>query len=100
MSHEKIDTDQVVNYLSHSFEKTQQQVAPRLGSKAHRHKKSTGKVPNGTTLYRYQVEFCYLIDEIQRGPQYIVPKIISDANELIAQLENEEGDATQEQQDE
>ena len=32
---------------------------------------------------QYQVDFCYLIDGIQRGAPYIVTKTIAEANELI-----------------
>jgi hypothetical protein len=84
----KINVDQVVSYLSHAFSKAQSRAMARIGSKAVRTVKSNGEVET-TTLYDYQVEFCYLIDEIQRGPAYIVPKIIQDANELIARLDQE-----------
>ena len=40
----------------------------------------------GTKLYAYQVEFCYFIDEIQRGPTYIVPKVIADCNDFINKI--------------
>lgn len=89
MSHEEIDTNQVVTYLNHAFDRAMQRVAPVLGTKAHAPQEPTGTIPNGNTLYNYQVEFCYMIDEIQRGPRYIIPKIISNANELISELENE-----------
>lgn len=89
MSHEKIDIDQVVGYLSHAFEKVCQQAQAIFREKPERNQEPTGSIPNGNRLYRYQVEFCYLIDDIQRGPQYIIPKKISDANELIDQLETE-----------
>lgn len=92
VSHEDIDTDNVVQYLNHAFEKTLQRVQPKLDpkeSKPQRYNEPAGRVPNGNLVYRYQVEFTHLIDEIQRGPQYIVPKVISDANELIRQLERE-----------
>ena len=42
----------------------------------------------GTKLYKFQVDFCYLIDEITRGPMYIVPKRIQATNALIGRLEN------------
>lgn len=89
MTHEKIDTDQVVNYLTHAFEKTYQHVSNSINTKPTRKAEPTGKIPDGNLLYNYQVEFCYMIDEIQRGPQYIIPKVISDANNLISQLEKE-----------
>lgn len=83
-----INVEQVVNYLSHSFAKAASKAAPKIGNRAIR------TVANGnvhtTTLYNYQVDFVYLVNEIQRGPMYIVPKLIQDANDLIARLEKEE----------
>lgn len=70
-----IDVKQVSKYLSHSFAEAAEQV---FGSRA--------AAVRGTDAYQYQVDFCYLIDEIQRGPRYILPKVISRANELIAQM--------------
>lgn len=74
-----INVETVVSYLNHSFAKKIEEV---FGNKA--------KAVKGTELYKAQVEFCYLIDEIQRGPSYILPKAISDANEFIASLERKE----------
>ena len=37
----------------------------------------------------YQVKFCYLINDIERGPRYIATKSIQRANALIADLEAE-----------
>lgn len=71
----KINVDQVVNYLNHAFSKAIQR--SNLGPSNHK----------GTKLYDYQVDFCYLIHEIQKGPSYIVPKKITEANELIAMIE-------------
>ncbi len=55
------------------------------------------KAVRGTALYNAQVEHCYMIDEIQRGPTYMVPKAISAANEFITSLEDvgEEGSDAQ-----
>lgn len=81
-----IDVEQVVNYLNHAFTNAVQKVfGPRwiLDTRA---KAGT----KGTLLYEYQIEHCYLIDEIQRGPVYMLPKVISDANENIAMLQQEE----------
>ena len=83
----KINIPQVVNYLSHAFAKAHGRVSGKLGGRATR-VVVDGKVET-TPLYDYQVEFCYLIDEIQRGPLYIIPKVIQDANDLIARLEKE-----------
>lgn len=75
----KINVDQVVTYLSHAFSKASQKATKAIGVKNHK----------GTKMYDYQVEFCHLVNEIQRGPQYIVPKLITEANELIESLSNE-----------
>jgi hypothetical protein len=40
----------------------------------------------GTTLHRYQVDFAYLIDEIQRGPRFFAVQNIVAVNDLIARL--------------
>lgn len=88
MAENKINIDQVVNYLYHAFERASSRAAARTGSKAVRIEHDNGSVET-TTLYDYQVELCYLLNEIQRGPSYIVPKIIQDANDLISKLERE-----------
>lgn len=75
----KINTEQVVSYLSHAFMRAMQKATHQISNRNHK----------GTCLYRYQTEFCYLIDEIQRGPEYILPKVIQDANALIVALERE-----------
>jgi hypothetical protein len=75
----KINTEQVVSYLSHAFVRAMQKAAHSIGNRNHK----------GTCLYRYQTEFCYLVDEIQRGPEYILPKVIQDANQMIVALERE-----------
>ncbi len=80
----EINTTEVVKYLTRSFNRAVNNSA--LGNKAVR-------IINGqvspTELYKAQVEFCYLIDNIQRGPSYIAPKIIQDANDMIAILEKQ-----------
>jgi len=71
-----LDIKQIVDFLNHAF----RQASQGMG-KATRSKDGTKSV-----LYQAQIDFCYLIDEITRGPTYIVPKIVTDANELIAKL--------------
>jgi hypothetical protein len=75
----KINIEQVVIYLNHAFSRAMQKVSNQIGNRNHK----------GTTLYAFQTEFCYLINEIQQGAVYILPKIIQDANNLIASLEKE-----------
>jgi hypothetical protein len=67
-----INTDQVCNHLSWLFNKATENM---------------GKVAlRGSELHRLQVEFCYYVDEIKRGPKYIIPKVIADCNEFIADI--------------
>lgn len=76
---QKINVEQVVQFLSRAFSNAMNKASNVLGRDNSR----------GTKLYEYQVEFCYLVDEILRGPVYIVPVHIQSANELIAKLEQE-----------
>lgn len=69
-----IDSERVVRHLSRNFAAQTRDM---------------GKAVKGTKLYTYQVEFAHMIDEIQRGPVYLMPKVISDANELIASIQLE-----------
>ena len=78
-SKKQINVNQVVNYLNHAFSSAAQKVAPAIGTNN----------TKGSKLYEYQVEFAYLINEIQRGPKNFVPKAISDANELISKMLDE-----------
>lgn len=66
----EINVEQVIAYLSNAFSKASR----HLGS--HKNQK-------GTSLYDFQVELMYMLDDIKRGPKYIVPKRIAEANELI-----------------
>lgn len=73
-----IDVPKVVKFLSRSFQVAQDKAITSVGRDNAR----------GTKLYKFQVDFCYMIDEITRGPTYIVPKRIQATNALIARLEN------------
>lgn len=42
----------------------------------------------GTHLYDWQVEFSYIIDNIMRGPKYIVPKYVSVAHHMINTIDS------------
>lgn len=46
------------------------------------------KSSNSNDLYAHQVDFAYYLDNIQRGPTYIVPKIIAECNEFIDKISN------------
>lgn len=74
-----IPVDKVVRYLNNAFSKATVGMGKALAA----NKKTNAKA---TPLYTLQVEFAYMIDEIQRGANYIVPKIISEANEFIDKI--------------
>ena len=56
---------------------------------ATRHLKDNSK---GTDLYKIQVEYSYLVDESQRGPEYIARKHLQDAELMIEKLEQQKGE--------
>jgi len=85
----EINIDEVVKYLSRAFSKATVKAVDAIGLRAHRFKDQKSDKWESTPLYDYQVEFCYLVDNIQRGPRYIATKSIQRANELIAELEAE-----------
>ena len=82
-----IDVVQVVKYLNHTFARAIEEAFGR--AKAVRTTR-LGEPLVGTPLYYVQVDYCYLIDDIQRGPTYMLPKAISAANEFIAAIVNKE----------
>jgi len=84
----EINIDDVVKYLSRAFMKASVKSAGTIGVRAHRSKDKNGNWRT-TPMYDYQVEFCYLMDNITRGPRYISAKSIQLANELIAKLDGE-----------
>lgn len=69
-----INVNHVVNHLKVIFEKAISDL-PKDNSR-------------GTLLHKYQTEFCYYIDEIERGPNYMISKIISECNMFIDQILN------------
>ncbi|MNC18713.1 hypothetical protein D3C75_666250 [compost metagenome] len=75
----EINVDKVVRYLNSAFAKATAGMGKALAANK---KNKTAATP----LYTLQVEFAHMIDEIQRGPNYIVPKTISEANEFIDQI--------------
>ena len=72
MSTTNTSTAQTVRYLSGAF------------AAKSRVLKNDNRV--GSDLHAAQVDFSYLIDDIQRGPTYMVPKAIAAANALIDSL--------------
>jgi len=83
----EINVDDVVKFLSRAFSKAVSNASNKLGNRAVRAKNRKGCKYQTTPLYDYQVEFCYLIDNIQRCPIYIMKKNIQLANDFIVELE-------------
>jgi len=84
----EVNIGDVVKYLSRAFSKATAKATSTIGARAHRFKNQNGDWET-TPLYDYQVKFCYLINDIERGPRYIATKSIQRANALIADLEAE-----------
>lgn len=76
-----IDVSRVVRHLNANFKAAIQKLGKRN--------------EKGTKLHKLQVDFAYMIDEIQRGPVYLMPKVIADANALIADVQLEQIKAAQ-----
>lgn len=72
----KIDTERAVKYLNHAFKHACEEKVQVLGKNSTR----------GTDLYKYQVDYSYVINEIVVGPNYFASKYISEANAIIAEL--------------
>lgn len=73
-----IDRKHVVDYLYRSFERASDGHGPR------------SKAVKGTALYGFQVDFAYLIDEIERGAEASARHAVAQANRLIAKMSGEE----------
>lgn len=83
-----IPVDKVVRYLNNAFSKATVGMGKALAA----NKRTNAKA---TPLYLLQVEFAHMIDEIQRGPNYIVPKTISEANEFIDKIHEDRAAAAE-----
>lgn len=74
------DIERTISYLYRAFSNAAFKASSIIGNRAERIS-NTGAT---TELYNYQVDFAYLIDNIQRCPVYIMPKYVQEANDLIA----------------
>lgn len=72
------EIERTISYLSRAFSNATFKAIHIIGNKAERSFTATT-----TELYEYQVDFAYLVDNIQRCPAYIVPKYVQEANDLI-----------------
>jgi hypothetical protein len=46
----------------------------------------TDREVEGLQHYKWQKDFAYMMDDIQRGAPYIVPKMVADCNKLIESI--------------
>lgn len=71
----KVDINRVGDFLSRRFREATDNL-PRAAN-----------TPMGLNIaYKLQQEFCYRLDEIQRGPVYLAPKLIQQLNVWIGKL--------------
>lgn len=49
----------------------------------------------GTDAYQFQVDFCYIMNELKRGPDALRQSYISEANELISKMKNYKNNETE-----
>jgi len=68
------DSQQIVNRIKYEFRE--------------RTKKLGNKNEKGTLLHTLQVEFSYIVNEIQRGPSFFLPKLLSDYQQLLKKIPN------------
>lgn len=71
----KVDVNRVSDFLSRRFREVTE-----------RFPRATRADDGVNATYELQQEFCYRIDEIQRGPAYLAPKLIQQTNGWIAGL--------------
>lgn len=80
--------DQSVDYLNRAFARARRDYIDATGEKSVREgvysRESRKWKP--TRIYKFEVDFCYLINEIQQGHIYMSSKFIAEANELIRRL--------------
>ncbi len=81
----EININDVVKYLNRAFTKAIYKSSHIIGKSAERTMNIDGEWET-TPLYDYQVDFAYLINEIQRAPIYNARKAIHKANDLISQI--------------
>jgi soluble cytochrome b562 len=72
-----------VDYLNRSFARTRKEYIDKTAEKPERN--FNGK---SSSIKEYEEDFCYIINEVTRGPVYLAEKNISDAKELIRQMYN------------
>lgn len=73
-----INVHSTISHLNKSFGNTIQKLCHVTGIRT--------PVP-GTEAYKFQVEYSYLINDVSRAPQYIVPKHVQNVHDLICKIE-------------
>lgn len=77
------DVSQSVDYLSRAFARARKDYMDVTNERPWRDK--SGKK---STIMKYEEDFCYLINEIQKGSVYLVAKNVAAANELINEVQS------------
>lgn len=77
------DVAQSVDYLNRAFARARKDYIDITGERSV--KSRWGK---GTTIYQFEVDYCYIINEIQQGSIYVVAKNIAQANVIIQRLQD------------
>ena len=77
------DITNSVDYLNRSFARTRKEYMDKTGEKPERN-----FIGKSSSIKEYEEDFCYIINEVEKGPIYLAEKNISDAKELIRQMYN------------
>lgn len=79
LEQKEINTQQVIRFLTHSFASATQGMGKAI-------RLVDDKKVTMTPLYKFQVEFCHMVHDIDHGPKYLIPKVIADCNDLIRKI--------------
>jgi hypothetical protein len=78
-----VNSGKTIEYLSRAFQGATRgfPVAQRV-----QWENPTTREKDGERLMKWQTEMAYMVNNIQRGPSYIVPKTVADCNKLIEEI--------------
>lgn len=83
----KNEVQSLVKHFNSLFSQAVNKVAFVIGNQASRIKNKKDK-SDATPLYTIQVEYSYLIDDLERGPKYLVPQKINEIGSFIREVES------------
>lgn len=76
------DVSQSVDYLNRAFARARKDYLDVTNAKSFKYRWQK----QGTKIYHFEVDYCYIINEIQQGSIYLVSVNIANANDLIQKL--------------